>query len=110
LGAVEVSLKTGEGMEALRRAMREALGMAGSSEPRRDAPAVSNLRHVGLLEGARASLDRAIVNLRESGELASEELVIADLADARRAFEDVTGRRTSEDVLRHIFATFCIGK
>jgi len=110
LGVVEVSLKTGDGMEALRRAMREALGMAGSSEPLRDAPMVSNLRHAALLEEARASLGRAITNLRAFGEQASEELVIADLADARRAFEDATGRRTSEDVLRHIFANFCIGK
>ena len=126
-GSVEVSLKTGENMDALRQAMREALGTGDvpgsrveSGRPRaavpsatellRDAPIVSNLRHAALLEEARGSLDRAIANLRAAGEQASEELVIADLADARRAFEDVTGRRTSEDVLRHIFATFCIGK
>lgn len=117
LSPVEVSLKTGEGMEALRAAMREALGMApaggsgaAAPEPLRDAPIVSNVRHAALLEGARASLDRAIANLRAAGEQASEELVIADLVEVRRAFEDVTGRRTSEDLLRHIFANFCIGK
>jgi len=135
-GPVEVSVKTFAGMDALRRAMGEALGISvdpgtpgasgeratrgefGASrapgrptaEPLRDAPMISNLRHAALLEEARASLDRAIANLRAAGEQASEELVIADLADARRAFEDVTGRRTSEDVLRHIFANFCIGK
>ena len=53
--------------------------------------------------------DRAMQNLRAAGEQASEELVIADIAEARRAFEEVTGRRTSEDLLRHIFANFCIG-
>ena len=118
-GPVEVSLKTGAGMDAVRAAMRTALGMvpagrtdapAAVAEPRRDAPIVSNLRHVALLETARDTIDRAVANLRAAGEQASEELVIADLAEARRAFECVAGRRTSEDVLRHIFATFCIGK
>jgi tRNA U34 5-carboxymethylaminomethyl modifying GTPase MnmE/TrmE len=36
--------------------------------------------------------------------------VLADLQDARSALEEVTGRRTSEDVLRRIFDRFCIGK
>jgi len=26
------------------------------------------------------------------------------------ALEEVTGKRTSEDLLRHIFSRFCIGK
>jgi tRNA modification GTPase len=106
--AVLVSLKTGAGMDGLRLALREALGMQAGIE--RDAPIVSNLRHAALLAEARASIDRAIANLRAAGEQASEELVIADIAGARRAFESVTGRRTSDDVLRHIFANFCVGK
>jgi tRNA U34 5-carboxymethylaminomethyl modifying GTPase MnmE/TrmE len=95
-------------MDGLRLALREALGMQAGIE--RDAPIVSNLRHAALLAEARASIDRAIANLRAAGEQASEELVIADIAGARRAFESVTGRRTSDDVLRHIFANFCVGK
>ena len=39
-----------------------------------------------------------------------EEFVATDLADARGALEEVTGARTPDDVLRHIFETFCIGK
>ena len=39
-----------------------------------------------------------------------EEFVLADLADARSAFEEITGRRTPDDVLAHIFTRFCIGK
>ena len=83
---------------------------AEPTEALRDVPIVSNLRHAALLETARAALDRALDNLRAAGEQASEEIVIADLADARAAFEDITGRRTAEDVLRHIFANFCVGK
>jgi tRNA U34 5-carboxymethylaminomethyl modifying GTPase MnmE/TrmE len=32
------------------------------------------------------------------------------LQEARGAFEEITGRRTSDDLLAHIFERFCIGK
>jgi tRNA modification GTPase len=104
---VLLSLKTGEGIDALRRAMRAALDV---EEPRRDAPMVTNLRHDILLRQAREAIVRAVENIEQAGESASEELVLADIADGRRAFEEVTGRRTSEDVLKRIFERFCIGK
>jgi tRNA modification GTPase len=106
---VAVSLKTGAGVESLRQAMRETLDM-GDTAALRETPAVTNLRHAQLLCDARAALERAIENLRALGAGASEALVLADLAAARRAFEEMTGRRTSEDVLRRIFERFCIGK
>ena len=114
-GVVLLSLKSGEGVEPLRAAMRAALDVA---EPLRDAPMVTNVRHETLLRQARAALARAIENIEQAGpstalgtgESASEELVLADLADARRAFEEVTGKRTTEDVLRRIFEKFCVGK
>jgi tRNA modification GTPase len=104
---VLLSLKTGVGLDELRAAMRGALEVA---EPPRDAAMVTNVRHETLLSEARAAVARAIENLGQAGESASEELVLADLADARRALEEVTGRRTSEDVLRRIFERFCVGK
>jgi tRNA U34 5-carboxymethylaminomethyl modifying GTPase MnmE/TrmE len=39
-----------------------------------------------------------------------EEFVLADLQDARAALEEITGRRTSEELLAHIFTRFCVGK
>ena len=39
-----------------------------------------------------------------------EELVLADLQDARAALEEITGKRTPEDLLQRIFERFCIGK
>jgi tRNA U34 5-carboxymethylaminomethyl modifying GTPase MnmE/TrmE len=46
----------------------------------------------------------------QDGRGLSEEFVLADLQDARSALEEVTGRRTPEDVLAHIFERFCVGK
>jgi tRNA modification GTPase len=104
---VLLSLKSGEGIDELRAAMRAALDVA---EPLRDAPLLTNVRHETLLRQAREAVARAIENLEQAGESASEELVLADLADARRALEEVTGKRTTEDLLRRVFEKFCVGK
>ena len=102
-----LSLRSGAGVGDLRAAMHAALD---GGEPARDAPMVTNVRHEALLRDARDSVERALASLEAGGESASEELVLADLALARRALEDVTGKRTTEDVLRRIFERFCVGK
>ncbi len=101
--AVMVSAATGDGVERL----RAALVVAAAGEPTRDVPAVTNVRHVDLLTSARAALDRAASAARTE---TPEEFVLADLNEARRRLEEVTGARTSDDVLHEIFARFCIGK
>ena len=94
----------GRGFEAAREAIITSLT---GEEAMRDVPAISNVRHLALAERAhdvvvavRAALSRG----------ATEELALADLRDARLALEEITGRRTAEDLLHHIFGTFCIGK
>ena len=100
---LSTSATTGDGMGALLARVVDEMG--GSSE--REAPAVTNIRHIELLQAARSSVDRARSAL---GDGATEELLLVDLHEARERLEEVTGRRGAEDVLRHIFATFCIGK
>lgn len=106
---VAVSSKTGDGLDDLRAKIRSALegGMAVSS---RDPAAVTNVRHAALLERARQALVRACEAVGNAGGPVAEEFVLTDLQDARAALEEVTGQRTSEDLLRHIFSRFCIGK
>ncbi len=101
---VAVSATTGAGLEQLRGAVARALI---GSDLLRDTPAISNARHIALLEEARSSLQRAHASARAG---ASEEFVAADLQHARARFDEIVGKRTSEDVLRHIFERFCIGK
>jgi tRNA modification GTPase len=105
--ALRVSLKSGAGVADVRAALVGALEIHA---PEHDAPLVSNLRHEALLWTARESLARAGDNLRQAGEGASEEWVLADLAGARGALEEIAGKRTAEDVLRRIFERFCVGK
>jgi tRNA modification GTPase len=101
--AIEVSAVTGEGLCNLRRAI--VAGLLGT-EPLRDSTALSNQRHIGLVETARAHL----VQSRATAEVAPEEFVLTDLQAARACFDEIVGTRTSEDVLKHIFERFCIGK
>jgi tRNA modification GTPase len=91
-------------MDRLRTAVATALV---GREELRDTPRISNIRHLALLDDARAALGRAEQAL---GDGATEELVLADLGAARRVLEEITGRRTPEDLLQHIFSKFCVGK
>ena len=101
---VEVSARTGKGMERL----REQLGalLVGTTSLRDD-PIVANTRHIDLLQRAVGALDAASDAARGG---ATEEFVLADLQVARAALEELTGKRTPDDVLQHIFERFCIGK
>lgn len=101
---VRVSALTGEGLDRLRECVVAAL--VGRDELR-DAPAISNVRHLALVDAARDAVDRAGAAVASG---VTEELVLTDLAAARHALEEITGRRTPEDLLEHIFARFCVGK
>ena len=95
---------TGDGTGRLREKLREVLVGADAL---RDTPMVANTRHIDLLERAAAALEDAE---RAAKQVAAEEFVLADLDRARIALEELTGKRTPDDVLRHIFERFCIGK
>jgi len=100
-----VSALTGAGFDELRRAISEALI---GEEPLRDAASISNTRHIALLEQCRGCLIAA----RDAADAANvpQECLLTDLQDARARLDEIVGRRTSEDILRHIFERFCIGK
>jgi tRNA modification GTPase len=104
--AVNVSSMTGSGLDRLRREISLRLQLG---EPE-DRPALTNVRHIALVDAARAALGRAREAASIDGGSMPEEFVLADLQEARGALEEVTGRRTSEDLLAHIFERFCIGK
>ena len=103
--AIAVSARTGDGFDQLRCAIRMALL---GHEMLRDTAAITNIRHIALLEDARRNLDAARCAAGEAE--APEEFVLADLQAARTRLDEIVGIRTSEDVLQHIFERFCIGK
>src|SRR5439155_26265731 len=102
---IEVSAATGAGMGALRGRIAAVLDFE-----MRERPALTNVRHLELVERAGCAFRRARAAVGSSGAAISEEFVLADLQEARDAFGEVVGRRAPEDVLERIFSTFCIGK
>jgi tRNA modification GTPase len=104
---VDVSVRTGDGLDALSSAIVQTLAGASSWT---DEPLVTNVRHGALLEHARAALARAQEALVASGGTIPEEFVLVDLQEAHAHLQEITGRRTSDDLLHHIFERFCIGK
>ena len=106
VGFLPVSARTGAGLARLREEIVEALDV----EPSRDQPAITNMRHVGLVEKTHDAIGRARDAIIAHGNALSEEFVLADLQAARAALEEISGRRAPEDLLAHIFARFCVGK
>jgi tRNA modification GTPase len=102
--AVAISAMTGAGIGRLIGAIGVALG---TGEALRDRPQITNVRHAALLERAKDSLTRAATALESA---VSEEFPLLDLQEAGAALQEITGRKTTDDMLRHIFERFCIGK
>ncbi len=99
--AIPISALTGEGLDALREAIRAALCGSG---PRED-PVLTNVRHAAALEETVLALDRA----RQAFPL-GEEVVLEDLRAALTSLGGITGEVANDDLYDRIFSTFCIGK
>jgi tRNA modification GTPase len=104
IDGLDISATSGAGIDRLIDAIANTIA---ASEPLRDRPQITNTRHTILLERAKAALVRAASALE--GEV-SEEFPLLDLQEAAQALQEITGKKTSDDLLHHIFAKFCIGK
>lgn len=94
-----ISAITGEGMAKLKA---DLISHALRSMPKPGETAL-NARHRGLLSDAQSALDDT------SGE--TDPLLVAEnLRLARVAFDRLTGRAATEDMLDALFGRFCIGK
>jgi tRNA modification GTPase len=100
--SIEVSAKTGEGIDALRSAIAEAVGY----EHRESGTFSARERHVAALKRALAHIDSAKQHLDNIAlELFAEELRLA-----HGSLGEITGEFTADDLLGEIFSRFCIGK
>lgn len=102
--AINVSARTGKGLDDLRAAMLESLNSAGIED---QGLLITNVRHYDLLCRTKQELELAREAFRERY---SEELVLVPLHNALKYLGQITGETTTEDILSEIFATFCIGK
>ncbi len=102
---VEVSAKTGSGIEELRRVILD--GILGTGAMARDGILVTNLRHCHSLEAAQKALARAATALQDG---LSEEFALVDLHAGLESLGAITGETHVEDMLTKIFSRFCVGK
>jgi tRNA modification GTPase len=98
-----LSLKNGNGFEALRDHLKEVSGYSGSES----GDFMARRRHLDALARAGEAIEQARMQLAEA---AAGELVAEELRLAQRALGEITGAVTSDDLLGRIFAEFCIGK
>ena len=100
---INLSAKTGAGIDALHDRLRELAGYKNLGE----GAITARKRHIDALNRAAEHFDagrKALQELR-AGELLAEELRLA-----QEALGEITGAVSSDDLLGRIFADFCIGK
>lgn len=99
--AIEISAKTGEGIETLIDALVEPATDEAGIEPFSARP-----RHLHALSQVRVHLLAASA----CAEAHTADLAAQHLSDAQHALSEITGEYTNEDLLGAIFSSFCIGK
>ena len=102
-GALPVSALTGEGIEALRKAILESAAPPEAFET----GFITSLRHETLLKESAACLEKALAAARAA---IPHEMLLLDLYGALQPIDAITGATTADDILNRIFSTFCIGK
>ncbi|MDJ0700319.1 MAG: tRNA uridine-5-carboxymethylaminomethyl(34) synthesis GTPase MnmE [Woeseiaceae bacterium] len=100
---INLSAKTGLGVDALRRRLRELAGYEdlgeGAFTARRRHIEALDIAHAHFLAGKQALEDT------RAGELLAEELRLS-----QQALGEITGAVSSDELLGRIFSEFCIGK
>ena len=105
-GEVAVSVKTGDGLDVLKRQLRRH-AFRGVVENRDDVPVVTRRRQADLLGLARDEVE-GFGDALAGG--IPPEVASAHLKSAESALEEILGVISTDDVLDRVFKDFCIGK
>ena len=103
--AIPVSCVSGDGVEALKDAIRASVWDGEITSEMLEV--MVNSRHQEALNRAKTSLQASLGQLRSGAVL---DLAAVDLRIATNAIGEIVGKTTTEDLLDSIFSTFCIGK
>ena len=102
---VFISAKTGEGFEAMKKAVHDIILKIESGL--KDDVGITTVRQKNLLVKSLNLLENAEEKFKEGRPL---ELISIDLRDGINALDEIVGGVTGEDVLDMLFKEFCIGK
>ena len=104
IAVIEISAKTGEGIDELKRAIADASGVASLDA---EAVVVTNARHYEALVNAKNSIERVVEGLSAG---LSADFIAQDVRETLYHLGEITGRITTDTILSSIFSRFCIGK
>lgn len=102
---VKTSAITGSGISELRNEILRQMGGDGTGQ--HESGFLTNIRHQQLVREAISGLDKAMDAV---GDKMPHEMVLLDLYGSLRALDEITGATTTDDILKLIFSSFCIGK
>ena len=102
--ALRLSARTGEGLDAVRRALLDIAGWQAAPE----GLFIARTRHVQALQRSLHHVQAAQANAALAD--TALDLLAEDLRLAHRALGEITGQFGTEELLGEIFGRFCIGK
>lgn len=102
--ALQLSARTGDGLQALRRLLLEQAGWQAAPE----GVFIARQRHVQALHDARDHL--ALAGEHAAQRDGALDLLAEELRLAHNALGRITGAFSADDLLGEIFTRFCIGK
>lgn len=103
VAVLQTSVKLQQGLDELRLHLKQSMGYTGTGED----GFIARRRHVEALDRTLEFLHSGQDQLLGS---AAGELLAEDLRLAQQSLSEITGHFTSDDLLGHIFSSFCIGK
>jgi len=106
LRVVRISALTGEGIDDLRRAIRDLI-LSPDTDINASLSVAPNLRHKQALQKASRFFKSSAQNTRNGLPL---EIIAVDINSGLEALAEITGEITSDDLLEKIFSQFCLGK
>lgn len=98
---IDVSCKTGQGVDLLKAALTQELNAAQTQ----DGLLISNLRHYEALVKAQTELEEGLLKLDQGGEVIAEHI-----RGALTHLKELIGEVTPDEILGVIFSSFCMGK
>jgi len=101
---IDLSAKTGLGIDRLRAKLLETAGWQPASE----GLYLARERHVQALKRVQSHIEMADAHLRAQAQ--SLDLLAEELRLSQTALNEITGEFNADDLLGVIFSSFCIGK
>lgn len=105
LKAHAVSAKTGEGLEALKKAIDKKIWHQGP--PSKEEVVITHLRHKEALDRSIDAITQVIEGLKTG---ISPEFVASDIRFSLLQLATIIGADVTEEILSAIFSKFCVGK